>query len=161
MVEHARTRATHSPLIRPPAQETIRLKPCPDGHPDHRLIEVDAETTEQLDLPLGSLLHLNMQRRPANDDIVLAAVVLRERLARTLRRFTVVGGSHGVVSLAPLGAAAGRTGSIVRPRYEVGVVGVVDGHIVHMPDERAGELAGELADAPADEATNNPERAGP
>jgi hypothetical protein len=103
------------------------LKPCPDGHAEHRLIHVDDCTTSELKLPRGSLLHLDMDRRPRDGDLVLAELVIRERLIRTVRRFTAVGGSSGVVSLAGL---ARPSASIIRPRYEVGILGVVDGHIV-------------------------------
>jgi hypothetical protein len=109
------------------AQETVLLKPCPDGHAEHRLIHVDHATIVQMELPPGSLLHLDMQRRPRDGDLVLAEVVISERLTRSVRRFTAVGGSSGVVSLARLGP---RATSIIRPRYEVGILGVVDGHIV-------------------------------
>ena len=105
-------------------RETITVKPCPDGDPDHALVQVDDATTEQLDLPQGTLLHFDRRRRPGNGDIVLAELVARGRLTRTLRRFTL---ADGVVSLARID---GRPGSVIRPRYEVGIVGVVDGQIV-------------------------------
>jgi len=115
---HARTDA------QPRAEQTVPLKPCPDGHPDHRLIRADDETTGHLGLPLGSLLHIDMQRQPRNGDVVLAELLMSGRLTRTVRRYTSI---EGVVSLA---RPAGRAGSIVRLRYEVGILGVVDGHIV-------------------------------
>jgi hypothetical protein len=104
--------------------DTLILKPCPDGRPDHGLVHPDDETTATLGLPQGSLLHLNRRRRPTNDDIVLAEHLRGDRMSRTLRRFRL---ADGVVSLAHVD---GRAGSVVRPRYEVGILGVVDGHIV-------------------------------
>lgn len=120
MVEHLHIR----PRTLPPAEPMMRLKPCPDGHPNHRLIQVGDETTSHLDQPRGSLLHIDMQRRPRNGDIVLAELVIRQRLTRTVRRYTSV---EGIVSL---GRLAENAGAIVRRRYEVGILGVVDGHIV-------------------------------
>lgn len=126
MVEHPRARPALRSTTPTHAQEAVLLRPCPDGHAEHRLIHVDQDTTSQLDLPRGSLLHLDMQRRPRDGDVVLAELLIRERLARTVRRFTAVGGSSGVVSLAGLRQPAA---SIIRPRYEVGILGVVDGHV--------------------------------
>ena len=125
MMEYPRSRARSTTHAYAP--ETVLLKPCPDGHAEHRLIHVDDSTTRQLELPCGSLLHLDMQRRPKDGDLVLAELVIHERLTRAVRRFTAVGGSSGVVSLAGL---ARRSASIIRPRYEVGILGVVDGHVV-------------------------------
>ena len=102
----------------------LTLKPCPDGRPDHGLVHPDDATTATLGLPRGSLLHLDRRRRPAADDIVLAEQLLGDRLTRTLRRFRL---ADGVVSLARID---GRPGSVVRPRHEVGILGVVDGHIL-------------------------------
>lgn len=103
---------------------TMTLKPCPDGRSDHGLVRPDDASTASLGLPRGSLLHLDRRRRPSTDDIVLAEQVLGERLTRTLRRFRQ---ADGVVSLARID---GRPGSVLRPRHEVGILGVVDGHIV-------------------------------
>ena len=96
---------------------------------DHGLVQVDDATTTHLDLPRGSLLHVTRRRRPVVDDIVLVEHLAGNRLTRSVRRFTLVA---GVVSLARID---GRPGSVVRPRYEVGILGVVDGHIV--PRDRA------------------------
>ena len=104
--------------------EIISIKPCPDGEPDHALIEVDDVTTGKLDLPRGTLLHFDRRRQPRDGDVVLAEIVARGRLTRTVRRFTL---AEGVVSLARID---GQPGSVVRPRYEVGILGVVDGQIV-------------------------------
>ena len=124
----------------PPAEQSIVLKPCADGHAEHRLIQVDDETTGQLELPRGSLLHLDMQRRPRNGDLVLAELVIRQRLTRTVRRYTSV---EGIVSLAGL---ADRSGSIVRLRYEVGILGVVDGHVAPLNSPRDALLDGQQPD---------------
>jgi hypothetical protein len=105
-------------------RDTLTFKPCPDGRPDHGLVQPDDATTATLGLPQGSLLHLDRRRRPANDDIVLAEHLLGDHLTRTLRRFRL---ADGVVSLARID---GRTASLIRPRYEVGILGVVDGHVV-------------------------------
>ena len=124
MVEHLHDRPQTQARPRTPYQDAVHLKACPDGHPDHRLVAVDDETISQLSLPRGALLHIDMQRRPRDGDVVLAELVIRERMTRTVRRYARI---EGLVSLAP---PAGRDGSIIRPRYEVGVLGVVDGHIV-------------------------------
>jgi hypothetical protein len=100
------------------------LKPCPDGDPDRGLVQVDDPTTTQLNLPRGSLLHVDRRRRPRTGDIVLAELVLQDRRARTVRRFTL---AEGVVSLARID---GQPGSVVRPACEVGILGVIDGYIV-------------------------------
>jgi hypothetical protein len=102
----------------------LTLKPCPDGHADHGLVQADAAITTTLDLPRGALLHFDRRRRPATDDIVLAEHLLGDRMTRSLRRFRL---ADGVVSLARID---GRPGSVVRPRYEVGILGVVDGYVV-------------------------------
>jgi len=110
--------------------EVLHVKPCPDGHPDHRLVQVDGAVTAELALPRGALLHLDRRRAPRNGDVVLAEVVVQQRRTQTVRRFTQ---AENVVSLAriasPDGRPAART-SLIRPRYEVGILGVVDGHIV-------------------------------
>jgi hypothetical protein len=105
-------------------QTTLTLKPCPDGCADHGLIQADDATTATLALPRGALLHVDRHRRPAADDIVLAEHLLGDRMTRSLRRFRL---ADGVISLARID---GRAGTLVRPRYEVGILGVVDGHIV-------------------------------
>jgi hypothetical protein len=102
----------------------LTLKPCPDGRADHGLVQADDLTTTTLDLPRGALLHFDRRRRPAADDIVLAEHLLGDRMTRSLRRFRH---ADGVVSLARID---GRAGTVVRPRYEVGILGVIDGHIV-------------------------------
>ena len=130
-MEHPRARSLARSTAHAHAPETVLLKPCPDGHAEHRLIHVDHDTTSQLDLPRRSLLHLDMQRRPRDGDLVLAELLIGERLTRAVRRFTAVGGSSGVVSLAGL---ARHSSSIIRPRYEVGILGVVDGHIAPLDD---------------------------
>jgi hypothetical protein len=107
-------------------REILTIKPCPDGDPDHALVQVDDATADQLDLPRGALLHFDRRKRPGNGDVVLAELVARGRLTRTVRRFTL---AEGVVSLARID---GRPGSTIRPRHEVGIVGVVDGRIVPM-----------------------------
>ena len=104
--------------------ETIGFKPCPDGDPDHALVQVDDRTTDHLDLPRGTLLHFHRRRRPRNGDVVVAELLVRGRPTSTVRRFTL---AEGVVSLARVD---GRGASLIRPRYEVGIVGVVDGQIV-------------------------------
>ena len=105
-------------------REKFTIKPCPDGNPDHALVQVDDATTDRLDLPRGTLLHFDRRRRPGNGDVVLAELLARGRLTRTVRRFTL---AEGVVSLARID---GRPGSAIRPRHEVGIVGVVDGQVV-------------------------------
>jgi hypothetical protein len=100
------------------------VKPCPDGNAEHGLVEVDEATTGQLNLPRGSLLHLNRRRVPRDGDVVLAELDVQDRRTRTVRRFTL---AENVVSLARID---GRPGSLVRPRCEVGILGVVDGHVV-------------------------------
>src|SRR5687768_16496421 len=105
-------------------RETSTLKPCPDGHPDHALVQVDDATTEQLDLPRGTLLHVDRRRRPSNGDVLLAELVARGRLTRTVRRITL---AEDVVSLSRID---GRPVSVIRPRHEVGIIGVVDGKVV-------------------------------
>jgi hypothetical protein len=116
--------------------EVLHVKPCPDGHPDHRLLQVDDTVTAELALPRGSLLHLDRHRAPRNGDVVLAEVVVQQRRTQTVRRFTQ---AENVVSLARIIGpdSAGRLGrqpsvqsSLIRPRYEVGILGVVDGHVV-------------------------------
>ena len=107
-------------------REVITIKPCPDGDPGHALVQVDDATADQLELPRGTLLHFDGRKRPGNGDVVLAELVARGRLTRTVRRFTLAG---GVVSLARID---GRPGSAIRPRHEVGIVGVVDGQVVPM-----------------------------
>lgn len=121
---------------RPTHAETITLKPCQDGHAEHHLIAVDAAVTAALGLPDGSLLHLDTRRSPTSGDVVLAEVLVRERLVRTVRRYSSVGppGGGGTVSLAPLadtraGPPAAQAVNLIRPRYEIGVIGVVDGHV--------------------------------
>ena len=104
--------------------ETIVLKPCPDGDPDHALVQVDDRTTDQLDLPRGTLLHFDRRRRPRNGDVVVAEMLVRGRLTSTVRRFTL---AEGVVSLERID---GRGTSLIRQRYEVGIRGVVDGQVV-------------------------------
>lgn len=105
-------------------RDSIPIKPCPNGNADHALAQIDEATTRQLSLPRGTLLHFDRRRRPDNGDVVVAELVSRNRLTRTVRRFTLI---EGVVSLARID---GRPGSVIRPRHEVGVLGVVDGQIV-------------------------------
>src|SRR5262245_56447747 len=78
-------------------REILTIKPCPDGDPGHALLQVDDATADQLDLPHGTLLHFDRRKRPGNGDVVLAELVARGRLTRTVRRFTL---AEGVVSLA-------------------------------------------------------------
>jgi hypothetical protein len=108
--------------------ETITMKPCPDGNHEHGLIHADAATAGHLGLPVGSLLHVDRRRRPATGDVVLVEMDLHDRLARTLRRFTDVG---DVVSLERID---GQPGCVIRPRFEVGVLGVVDGHVAPLAE---------------------------
>jgi hypothetical protein len=74
-------------------------------------------------MPLGALLHVDRRRAPANGDMVVAELVVRGRLVRTVRRYTR---TEGIVSLAQVG---GRERSLIRPRYEISILGVVDGHV--------------------------------
>lgn len=111
--------------IHPP--DRVVLKPCQDGHPDHRLVEADADTLRGLRLPVGTLLHLDMRRPPRNGELVVAELVIGQQLARTVRHFTGTGGSGGIVTLARPGPMAS---SLIRPRFEVGILGVVDGHLL-------------------------------
>jgi len=110
-------------------RHTLPLKPCPDGHSDHGLVQIDQDTAAFLSLPRGSLLHLDRRRRPRDHDVVLAEHLLGDRLTRSLRRLTL---ADGVVSLARID---GRPGSLILPRREVGILGVVDGHL--LPLDRA------------------------
>jgi hypothetical protein len=100
-------------------------------------VEVDAVTAVQLGLPRGSLLHVDRRRAPARGDLVLAELVVGQRLTRTLRRLTQV---EGVVTLAPIG---GGSGSLIRSRYEIDVVGVVDGFVA-TPGPRSARVAQEV-----------------
>jgi hypothetical protein len=58
----------------------VTIKPCLAGRYEHRVIHVDDEVLARLDLPAGALLHLDRQRVPGRDDVVLAELVLRNRL---------------------------------------------------------------------------------
>jgi hypothetical protein len=104
-------------------RDRITIKPCPDGIADHAVVHVDDHTADWLDLPRGSLMHLDRRRTPGNGDVVLAELDLAGRLTRTVRRYTRV---EDVVSLARVD---GQSKSLLRPSHEVGILGVADGHV--------------------------------
>jgi len=104
-------------------RERLPIKPCPDGIANHGAVSIDDPTADGLELPRGTLLHIDRRKRPGNGDLVVAEMDLGGRLTRTIRRFTL---ADGIVSLARVD---GQANSVVRPRHEVGVLGVVDGHL--------------------------------
>ena len=76
---------------------SVVSRPCPSGHADHRVLEVTDDSLAVLELPRGSLLHVDRARRPANGDLVWVELVRRGSIERLVRRYAE---SNGFVTLS-------------------------------------------------------------
>lgn len=95
-------------------------RPCPNGDPDHRILEVADDSLVALGLARGATLHADRGRRPENGDLVWVELVRRGSIERLVRRYDL---SDGFVTLSLPGE--GRPAIMRRPG-ELLVLGVVE-----------------------------------
>ena len=92
--------------------------PCPNGHPDHHVVQANDDALAELGLPRGAFLHIDPTRKPRNGEIVLVELLRGRSMERLVRRYDE---SRGIVTLSMPGRP-----SIMRHRTELMVLGVVD-----------------------------------
>jgi hypothetical protein len=98
----------------------VTARACPNGHPDHQILEPDEETLTALGLPPGSLLHVDDSREPRDGELVWVELVRLGSTERLVRRYSR---SDRFVTLTVL---AGNRPAIMRRLGELLVLGVVE-----------------------------------
>lgn len=97
---------------------SVVFHPCPSGHADHQLLQLQDDVLAPLGLGRGSMLHADRGRAPRNGDLVWVELTRNGSIQRLVRRYDE---SEDVVTLSVPGQSA-----IMRDRLELMVLGAVE-----------------------------------
>jgi hypothetical protein len=112
MTEHTQQRATRV--------AATMARPCPNGVPDHILLDLSDDEARLAGLPPGQPVHVDRTRQPATGDLIWAELVRHGTTQRMVRRY---GRDAGWVTLS---APGGGSAAIMRRQAELLILGVID-----------------------------------